>query len=165
MAGQGPHNPTSGYSSGPVPGQAQMRRSDLVDQPSHNQDHESSFLQETGTQMKNMAQGAAEIGKGAALGAVNMARGAAIGAANIAHGAADAVKHTLGMDANANANVTHHDNNTSNLPSHTNTNHPANCPNNTNCSSNLGDTTNYPANLMDDPAPTHFNNPSNRKNI
>lgn len=45
-----------------------------------------------------MAQGAAEIGKGAAQGAVNLAKGAALGAANIAQGAAGAVKNTLGIN-------------------------------------------------------------------
>lgn len=45
-----------------------------------------------------MAQGAAEVGKGAAQGAVNLARGAALGAANVAQGAADAIKNTLGMN-------------------------------------------------------------------
>ncbi|VFQ66249.1 unnamed protein product [Cuscuta campestris] len=43
-----------------------------------------------------MAQGAADIGKGAISGAVNIARGAATGAANVAQGAADAVKNTFG---------------------------------------------------------------------
>lgn len=46
---------------------------------------------QTGTQVKNMAQGAAGS-------AVNMARGAATGAAHMAQGAADAVKNTLGMN-------------------------------------------------------------------
>ncbi|KAL3511863.1 hypothetical protein ACH5RR_024580 [Cinchona calisaya] len=130
MASQGPHN-TSGYSSG----QAQMRRNDLV-----NEDHETNFLQETGTQVKNVAQGAAEIGKGAALGAVSMAKGAAIGAANMAQGAADVVKQTFGMDNNTTTTTT-----TTHSP---------------------GNTANY-LNLMDDPAedthwPSHHNNPNTR---
>lgn len=54
------------------------------------------FGGKTGTQMQNIAQGAADIGKGAAQGAVSVARGAALGAANIAQGAADAVKNTVG---------------------------------------------------------------------
>lgn len=52
-----------------------------------------------GTQVKNMAQGAADIGKGA----VSVARGAALGAANIGQGAADAVKNTVGGANNDNA--------------------------------------------------------------
>ncbi|XP_016514338.1 uncharacterized protein LOC107831122 [Nicotiana tabacum] len=84
------------YSSGAqAPGQAQMRR-DGSNAPSEGQGH--NFLQETGTQVKNMAQGAADIGKGAAQGAVSMACGAALGAANMAQGAADAVKNTVGTN-------------------------------------------------------------------
>ncbi|XP_049367570.1 uncharacterized protein LOC125832463 [Solanum verrucosum] len=81
------------HSSIQVPGQAQMRREDLLNQPSdiHNQSQATNLLQETGTQVKNMAQGAAGS-------AVNIARGAATGAANMAQGAADAVKNTLGMN-------------------------------------------------------------------
>ncbi|KAF3669200.1 hypothetical protein BC332_27591 [Capsicum chinense] len=92
MANQGSDNL---YSSINVPGQAQMRREDLLNQPSniHNpsQGQATNLFQETGTQVKNMAQGAAGS-------AVNMARGAASGAANMAQGAADAVKNTLGMN-------------------------------------------------------------------
>lgn len=55
----------------------------------------------TGTNVKNMAQGAADIGKGAVQGAVSIARGAALGAANVAQGAADVVKNTLGSDNNS----------------------------------------------------------------
>ncbi|KAL3840948.1 hypothetical protein ACJIZ3_025539 [Penstemon smallii] len=96
MASQVPNNT---YTSGQ--GQTQMRRNDILNQPSdiHNQDQGHSFLQETGTQVKHMAQGAADAGIGAAQGAVNIARGAAIGAANMAYGATDAVKHTLGLDS------------------------------------------------------------------
>ncbi|OIT02797.1 PREDICTED: uncharacterized protein LOC109227427 [Nicotiana attenuata] len=84
------------YNSGAqAPGQAQIRRDDS-NAPSEGQAH--NFLQETGTQVKNMAQGAADVGKGAAQGAVSMARGAALGAANIAQGAADAVKNTVGTN-------------------------------------------------------------------
>ncbi|XP_059312376.1 uncharacterized protein LOC132598664 [Lycium barbarum] len=88
------------FSSNQVPGQTQMRR-DGSDAPNQGQ----GFLQETGTQVKNMAQGAADMGKGAAQGAVSVARGAALGAANIAQGAADAVKNTVGTN-----NPPHHDN-------------------------------------------------------
>ncbi|KAK4735626.1 hypothetical protein R3W88_009887 [Solanum pinnatisectum] len=92
MANQGSDN---FHSSIQVPGQAQMRREDLLNQPSdiHNQSQSqaTNLLQETGTQVKNMAQGAAGS-------AVNIARGAATGAANMAQGAADAVKNTLGMN-------------------------------------------------------------------
>ncbi|GER31737.1 late embryogenesis abundant protein-related [Striga asiatica] len=56
------------YSSGNVSGQAQ-----------------------TGSQVKNMAYGAAEVGKGAAQGAINLARGAA-----------DAVKNSIGINNNNN---------------------------------------------------------------
>ncbi|GAA0172563.1 hypothetical protein LIER_26366 [Lithospermum erythrorhizon] len=56
------------------------------------------LIMKTGSQVKNMAQGAAEIGKGAAQSAVNIARGAATGAAHIAQGAADAVKNTIGAN-------------------------------------------------------------------
>ncbi|TMW82766.1 hypothetical protein EJD97_004988 [Solanum chilense] len=100
MAHQGSDN---FHSSIQVPGQAQMRREDLLNQPSdiHNQSQSPNLLQETGTQVKNMAQGAAGS-------AVNMARGAATGAANMAHNAADAVKNTLGMN---------HPHNTSNISS------------------------------------------------
>ncbi|XP_027124537.1 uncharacterized protein [Coffea arabica] len=177
MESQSNRNPTTGYTSAPVPGQAQMRRNDQVDQPSHvqpNQDYATNFLQETGSHLKDVAQGAADAGKGAVLGAASMARGAAAGAANIAHGAADAVKHTLGLGAA---------DNTSNWPS---SNHPAaggnsttdwpshgaadsNLLGNTNRpTSNLADTTNYPANLMDDSTnlPGSLNNnPNARKNI
>ncbi|XP_004241705.1 uncharacterized protein [Solanum lycopersicum] len=81
-------------------GQNQMRR----DAPSDiNNQNNPGFLQETGNQVKNMAQGAADVGKGAAQGAVSVARGAALGAANIAQGAADAVKNTVGGANNDNA--------------------------------------------------------------
>lgn len=43
-----------------------------------------------------MAQGAADVGKGAVLGAASLARGVATGAANVATGAADAIKNTFG---------------------------------------------------------------------
>lgn len=46
--------------------------------------------------MKNVAQGAADVGKGTVQGAVSLARGAALGAANLAQGAADVVKNTIG---------------------------------------------------------------------
>ncbi|RAL41333.1 hypothetical protein DM860_010127 [Cuscuta australis] len=79
-----------------APGQAQMRReanNSLVDQPSNvHAAGQTNFLQETGENVKTMAQGAADIGKGAISGAVNIARGAA----NVAQGAADAVKNTFG---------------------------------------------------------------------
>ncbi|KAK4375450.1 hypothetical protein RND71_006127 [Anisodus tanguticus] len=84
------------FSSNQVPGQAQMRRDGSDGSDIHNQNQ--GFLQETGTQVKNMAQGAADIGKGAAQGAVSVVRGAALGAANIAQGAADAVKNTVGTN-------------------------------------------------------------------
>ncbi|KAL3639710.1 hypothetical protein CASFOL_014678 [Castilleja foliolosa] len=97
MASQGP------YASGKVPGQAQMRRECDETLPQSNvhsqgQAQATNFLEETGTQVKNMAQGAADVSKGAALGAVSLARGAASGAANIAQGAADAVKNTMGIN-------------------------------------------------------------------
>ncbi|KAL6495872.1 hypothetical protein OROGR_030435 [Orobanche gracilis] len=100
MENQGPH------SSGKVPGQAQMIREwdDMLKPPSdvHSQSQGRgetiNFLQETGTQIKNMAQGAADVGKGATQGAVTLARGAAVGAANIAQGAADAIKNTIGIN-------------------------------------------------------------------
>merc|ERR1712034_51350 len=97
MASQGPNNPSNA-------GQGQMWRDDLLNQQStiQNQDQSANFLQETGTQVKNMAQGAADIGKGAVEGAVSIARGAALGAANMAQGAADAVKNTLETDNNTN---------------------------------------------------------------
>ncbi|KZV26107.1 hypothetical protein F511_06033 [Dorcoceras hygrometricum] len=95
MANQGTNTGYTGHSAD----QPQLRRDDLTNQPSnlHNQ-AQSNFLQETGTQVMSMAQGAAEIGKGAAQGAVNLAKGAALGAANIAQGAAGAVKNTLGIN-------------------------------------------------------------------
>ncbi|CAN4100207.1 unnamed protein product [Withania somnifera] len=77
-------------------GQAQVRRD--------GQSQEHNFLQETGTQVQKIAQGAADIGKGAAQATVSVARGAALGAANIAQGAADAVKNTVGGGANNNNN-------------------------------------------------------------
>ncbi|CAN4088481.1 unnamed protein product [Withania somnifera] len=86
MANQGSDNLHSNIH---VPGQAQMRREDSVNQPSDI--HSTSFFQETGTQVKNIAQGAAGS-------AVNMARGAATGTAHMVQGAADAVKNTLGMN-------------------------------------------------------------------
>ncbi|KAL2539292.1 Uncharacterized protein Adt_00270 [Abeliophyllum distichum] len=108
MASQGPNNT---HNAAIVPGQAQMRRDDLLNQQSdiHNQGQGTNYLGDTGMQVKNMAQGAADIGKGAAQGAadigkgaaqgaVNLARGAAAGASNMAHGAAGAVKNTLGMN-------------------------------------------------------------------
>ncbi|CAI9767216.1 unnamed protein product [Fraxinus pennsylvanica] len=97
MASQGPNNT---HNAAQIPGQAQMRSDDLLNQPSdiHNQGQGTNILQDTGTQVKNVAQGAVDIGKGAAQGAVNLARGAAAGAANMASGAADAVKNTLGMN-------------------------------------------------------------------
>ncbi|KAL6578948.1 hypothetical protein OROMI_009164 [Orobanche minor] len=58
----------------------------------------NQFPSRTGTQIKKMAQGAADVGKGAAQGAVTFARGAAAGAANIAQGSADAVKNTIGIN-------------------------------------------------------------------
>ncbi|KAG8369660.1 hypothetical protein BUALT_Bualt14G0036900 [Buddleja alternifolia] len=87
MANQGPNNT---YNALQTPGQAQMWRDDNVNQPTdiHNQGQATNFLQETGTQAKNMAQGA-----------VNITRGAAARAANIAHEAADAVKDTIWRDA------------------------------------------------------------------
>ncbi|XP_073024106.1 uncharacterized protein [Primulina eburnea] len=97
MANQ--HRPTNTSYTGQAAGQPQLRRDDLINQPSNLQNQgQPNFLQETGTQVKNMAQGAAEIGKGAAQGAVNLAMGAAIGAANVAQGAAGAVKNTLGIN-------------------------------------------------------------------
>ncbi|XP_022843647.1 uncharacterized protein LOC111367120 [Olea europaea var. sylvestris] len=77
-----------------------MRRDDLLNQPCdiHNQGQGTNFLKDTRLQVKNMAQGATDIGKGAAQGAINLARGTATGAANIAFGAADAMKNTLGMN-------------------------------------------------------------------
>ncbi|MCD7459810.1 hypothetical protein HAX54_042025 [Datura stramonium] len=98
------HDNDNLLSSNQLPGQSQMRR-DGSDAPSdiHNQGQAHNFLQETGTQVKNMAQGAADIGKGAAQGAVSVARGAALGAANIAQGAADVIKNTVG---GANNNTT-----------------------------------------------------------
>ncbi|CAA2996978.1 Hypothetical predicted protein [Olea europaea subsp. europaea] len=77
-----------------------MRRDDLLNQPSdiHNQGQGTNFLKDVILQVKNMAQGATDIGKGAAQGAMNLARGTATGAANIAFGATDAMKNTLGMN-------------------------------------------------------------------
>ncbi|MCD9560383.1 hypothetical protein HAX54_019009 [Datura stramonium] len=97
MANQGSDN---FHSSIHVPGQAQMIREDWSNQPSdtHSQSQGHSILQETGTQVKNIAQGAAGMAQEAAGSAVNMARGAATGAAHMAQGAADAVKNTLGMN-------------------------------------------------------------------
>lgn len=46
--------------------------------------------------MKSMAQGAADVGKGAVQGVMSIARGTAMGAANVAEGTADVVKHTVG---------------------------------------------------------------------
>ncbi|KAL6537595.1 hypothetical protein OROMI_026129 [Orobanche minor] len=92
------------HNLGKVPGQAQMKREwdDMLKPPSdvhsQSQGQTTNFLQETGTQIKNMAQGAADVGKGAAQGAVTLARGAAVGAANIAQGAAGAVKNTIGIN-------------------------------------------------------------------
>ncbi|XP_075521612.1 uncharacterized protein LOC142554823 [Primulina tabacum] len=100
MANQ--HRPTNTGYTGQAAGQPQLRRDDLVNQPSNLQNQgQPNFLQETGTQVKNMAQGAAEIGKGA----VNLAMGAAIGAANVAQGAAGAVKNTLGINNPADSEV------------------------------------------------------------
>ncbi|GFP99700.1 hypothetical protein PHJA_002114100 [Phtheirospermum japonicum] len=75
-----------------------MRREwdDTLNPPSNV--HSQGQRKKTGTQVKNMAQGAADVGKGAAQGAVSLARGAAAGAANIAQGAADAVKNTIGIN-------------------------------------------------------------------
>ncbi|XP_059315848.1 uncharacterized protein LOC132066573 [Lycium ferocissimum] len=70
------------YNSGKIPGQAQIRRDDSTDQG-----QATNLIQETGTQVKNMAQGAAQ-------GAVNVAHGAA----NMAQNTAEAVKNTLGMN-------------------------------------------------------------------
>ncbi|KAJ8560680.1 hypothetical protein K7X08_022540 [Anisodus acutangulus] len=67
-----------------------MRR-DASDAPSDIHSQNQGFLQETGIQVKNMTQGAAQ-------GAVSVARGAALGVANIAQGAADAVKNTVGTN-------------------------------------------------------------------
>lgn len=47
-----------------------------------------------------MAQGAADVGKGAAQGAMSLARGAAVGAANVAQGAAEVMKNTFGYSDN-----------------------------------------------------------------
>ncbi|XP_011091441.1 repressed By RIM101 protein 1 [Sesamum indicum] len=92
--------------------QGQMRRDEEMNQQSdmQNQGHATNFLQETGTQAKNIAQGAVNIVWGAAVGAANMAQGAAQGAATMAQGAAqgattmaqgatDTVKNTLGMNS------------------------------------------------------------------
>ncbi|CAI9766085.1 unnamed protein product [Fraxinus pennsylvanica] len=97
MASQGPNNPSNA-------GQPQAWKNDMLNQQSdsQNQDHSTNFLQETGTQVKNMAQGAADIGKGAV---VSIARGAALGAANVAQGAADVVKNTVGSANNATTNT------------------------------------------------------------
>ncbi|CAA0824432.1 Unknown protein [Striga hermonthica] len=57
----------------------------------HSQSQTTNFLEETGSQVKNMAYGAAEVGKGAAQGAINLARGAA-----------DAVKNSIGINNNNN---------------------------------------------------------------
>ncbi|KAG6425291.1 hypothetical protein SASPL_115719 [Salvia splendens] len=83
MAGQGPHNTS-------FSGQAQMRSDNVQDQGEN-----QNFLQETGTHALNMAQGAADVGKGAVLGAASLACGVATGAANVASGAADVVRNTF----------------------------------------------------------------------
>ncbi|CAA0817748.1 Unknown protein [Striga hermonthica] len=66
------------YNSRNVSGQAQMRRewSEMQTPASsiHSQGQATNFLEETGSQVKNMAYGAAEVGKGAAQGAINLAR-------------------------------------------------------------------------------------------
>ncbi|XP_059644720.1 uncharacterized protein LOC132286404 [Cornus florida] len=100
MESQGP-NITHRAGERPVPGQAQMQRDGLVNQPSdtQNQGQENNFLQQTGDSVKNMAQGATTIAQGAVQGVSNVAQGTALGAANIAQGAADAVKNTLGKNS------------------------------------------------------------------
>ncbi|XP_057766344.1 uncharacterized protein LOC131006321 [Salvia miltiorrhiza] len=89
MANQG--HPGNTYNAEQDTNQAQMRRRDLVDQPSdiHSQGQATKLLQESGAQAKD-----------AAHTAVNMAKGAAVGAANMAQGAAEVVKNTLGMNTN-----------------------------------------------------------------
>ncbi|KAH6770179.1 hypothetical protein C2S52_014982 [Perilla frutescens var. hirtella] len=89
----------------------EMRRNDLVDQPSdiHNQ-AQTNFLQESGAQAKNVAQNA-----------VGMAKGAAVGAASMAQGAAAAVKNTLGMNASDPTSAR-----SGGLTSPRNTSHPSN---------------------------------------
>ncbi|KAL2555001.1 uncharacterized protein Fot_08620 [Forsythia ovata] len=110
MASQDPNNPSNAR-------QGQIWRDDMLNQQSNtqNQDQSTNFLQETGTQVKNIAQGAADVGKGAVQGAVSIARGTALGAANIAQGAADAVKNTIGPD-NTNATTNTNTNTTSGRP-------------------------------------------------
>ncbi|KAL2463100.1 uncharacterized protein Fot_54337 [Forsythia ovata] len=161
MASQGPNNT---HNAAHVPGQAQIRRDDLLNQPSdiHNQGQGTNYLEDTGMQVKNMAQGAADIGKGAAQGAVNLARGAAAGAANMAHGAAGAVKNTLGMNPADNTATTNRPGNMggaagSNNP--TSTNHPSNPADNTATA-----TSNRPGNMggaAGSNNPTSTNHPSN----
>ncbi|GAA0147309.1 hypothetical protein Leryth_023654 [Lithospermum erythrorhizon] len=93
--------PNTGFNAAhsPSPGQGQLRREDLANQPSDvHTNQNQGFLQDTGTQMGNMVQGAADIGKGAAATVVSVARGTALGAANIAEGAAHAVKNTIGTE-------------------------------------------------------------------
>ncbi|GER31734.1 late embryogenesis abundant protein-related [Striga asiatica] len=77
-----------------VPGQAQMRR-DNPPSDTYSQGQTTNFLEETGKQVKNMGQGAAEVGKGA----VNLA-------ANITQGAVDAVKNTIGINNDNNSTIT-----------------------------------------------------------
>ncbi|KAL2243443.1 UNVERIFIED_CONTAM: hypothetical protein Sindi_0462300 [Sesamum indicum] len=83
MASGGPTNNPSQVPTDEA--QAQMRR-----------ENQRNFLDETGTQVKNMVQGVSDVGKGAAQGVMSLAQGAALGAANVAQGAADAVKNTVG---------------------------------------------------------------------
>ncbi|KAL1542983.1 hypothetical protein AAHA92_20011 [Salvia divinorum] len=88
MANQG--HPSSAYDAEHGTDQTQLRKRDLVDQPSdiHSQGQATNFLQDSGAQAKDAAQTA-----------LNMAKGAAVGAANMAQGAAEVVKNTLGMNA------------------------------------------------------------------
>ncbi|KAA8540467.1 hypothetical protein F0562_024614 [Nyssa sinensis] len=112
MEGRG-HN--FSYQAGEMTGQAQLKKDEMMNQSSNAQNpaQSTNFLQETGTHVKNMAHGAADIAHGAVGGAASIAQGAALGAANIAQGAADAVKNTFGMNNNPNPDP------------NTNTNHPS----------------------------------------
>ncbi|XP_016470991.2 uncharacterized protein LOC107793208 [Nicotiana tabacum] len=149
MASQGRDN----LHSIQIPGQAQMRREDMVNQPSdiHNQGQTTNLLQETGTKVKNIAHGAADMAQGAAGSAVNMARGAATGAANMAHGAAGAVKNTLGINPDSH-------NTTDTATGGNYFNHPGSINyNDANTNTSVPGDTNYPGSLN---FPTNSINPS-----
>ncbi|XP_051152152.1 uncharacterized protein LOC127266078 [Andrographis paniculata] len=88
---------TNNPANASVEAQSQMKR-DMDDSQKINHLQNPGLFEETGTHVKTMASGAADVGVGAAQGVVSLARGAALGAANIAQGAADAVKNTFGSN-------------------------------------------------------------------